>query len=528
MPSPDAPRSATRSADSPAHQLLRHLRCHGLLRRRVAAGVLAAATVLTAACSTTSPTAANGPSGAPGASPSPAGQKAPQRRTADPATLTGLHIITNSSESGQCRYAARYPAIPGADALTDALGKAVQADIDRFAGNGGSESTCGSEQDRPELNISFEILQASGDVAAVRLTTLDYTTAGSGLSTTTYWYDGTTHTSPANAELFTPQALKPLATRIKEQLAHREGADAALLDQVLATDSDTAEVLHDVSFTAHGDLAIDFDRGAVAVPPAGVQHVEIPKDDASSLLSDFGRRSQQLALDPSPGLDLGVTPTADTAPLTKPDAREANCRKVKCLALTFDDGPGPYTKRLLDILAENDAHATFFLVGQNVRTYRTLTRAELDAGHQVGNHTWDHADLTHRNAADIRSEISRTNQAIRSATGTTPTLVRPPYGAVNAAVRGQLKMPIILWSVDTEDWKHHNSSYLADYTIRTARPGDIVLFHDIHATSVAAIPRILRTLTARGYHFVTLTQLYGNRKLRAGITYHANERAYGR
>ncbi|HST84528.1 MAG TPA: polysaccharide deacetylase family protein, partial [Kineosporiaceae bacterium] len=447
---------------------------------------------------------------------------------ADPATLTGLHIITNSSESGRCRYAARYPAIPGADALTDALGKAVQADIDRFAGSGGSESSCDGGQDQPELSISFEILQASGDVAAVRLTTLDYTAAGSGLSTTTYWYDGATHTSPANAELFTGQALKPLATRIKEQLAHREGADPALLDQVLATDSDTADALRDVSFTANGDLAIDFDRGAVAVPPAGAQHIEIPRTDALSLLSDFGRRTQQLAVDPSPGLDLGVTPTADTAPIATPAAREVNCRKVKCLALTFDDGPGPHTKRLLEILAENDAHATFFLVGQNVRTYRTLTRAELDAGHQVGNHTWDHADLTHRKAADVRSEISRTNQAITSATGTTPTLVRPPYGAVNTAVRRQLTMPIILWSVDTEDWKHHDSSYLADYTIRTARPGDIVLFHDIHATSVAAIPRILRTLTARGYHFVTLTQLYGNRKLRAGITYHTNEQAYGR
>jgi peptidoglycan-N-acetylglucosamine deacetylase len=522
MQPPDAPRPATRFAYFRVHRLLGH----GLLQRRAAAGVLAVVAVMTAACSPAPPDAASGPSRAPGASSSPAGQKTPQSRAADPATITGLHIIADSSESGGCRYAVRYPAIPGADRLTDAMAKAVQADVDRFVGDG--ESGCATAADRPELNISFDILLASGDVAAVRLTRLDYTAAGSGLSTTTYWYDGATRTSPANAELFTTEALQPLATRLKEQLATREGADAALLDQVFATGADTADALRDVSFTARGDLVIDFDRGAVAVPVAGAQHVEIPNAEISPLLSDFGRRVQQQAVNPSPGLDLGVTPTADATPIATPDPQDVNCRKVKCLALTFDDGPGPHTKRLLETLATHDAHATFFLVGQNVRTYRTLTHAELAAGHQVANHTWNHADLTRRTAAEVRDQIARTNDAITAATGTAPTLMRPPYGAVNAAVRRQVNMPIILWSVDTEDWKNHDSKNVADYTIRTARPGDIILFHDIHATTVAAIPRILRSLAARGYHFVTVSQLYGSQKLRAGVTYHANEKAYGR
>jgi peptidoglycan-N-acetylglucosamine deacetylase len=514
---PARPQGRTaRSPHSPGRSLIRHL---------VAAGVLTAVTVATAACSPASLKAAGGPAKVPGPSAATA-QPAAQNRAADPATLTGLHIIADSSESGGCRYAVRYPAIPGANTLTDAMAKAVQADVDQFVGTG--KSGCGGTQDRPELNISFEILLASGDVAAVRLTRLDYTAAGSGLSTSTYWYDGATRTSPANAELLTTEALQPLATRLKEQLATREGSDPALLDQVFATPSDTTDALRDVSFTARGDLAIDFDRGAVAVPVAGAQHVEIPNAEISPLLSDFGRRVQRQSVDPSPGLDLGVTPTADAAPIATPDPQAVNCRKVKCLALTFDDGPGPHTKQLLETLARHDAHATFFLVGQNVRTYRTLTNAELAAGHQVANHTWNHADLTRRTAAEVRDQIARTNDAITAVTATAPTLMRPPYGAVNAAVRRQVTMPIILWSVDTEDWKHHDSKNIADYTIRTARPGDIVLFHDIHATTVAAIPRILQTLAARGYHFVTVSQLYGSRKLRAGVTYHANERAFGR
>src|SRR5690349_5625272 len=230
MQSPDTPRPATSSAPFPGRGFVRPG-----LQRRTAAGLLVALALMTAACSATSPaaapTAAGDPSGAPGASSSPAGRKTPQTRTADPATLTGLHIITNSSESGRCRYAARYPAIPGAGALTDALAKAVQADVDRFVGGKGSESGCSGGQDVPELNISFEIILAAGEVAGVRLTRLDRTAAGSGLSTTTYWYDGATHSSPTNADLFTAQALKPLATRLKKELTNREGADAALLDQ---------------------------------------------------------------------------------------------------------------------------------------------------------------------------------------------------------------------------------------------------------------------------------------------------------
>jgi peptidoglycan/xylan/chitin deacetylase (PgdA/CDA1 family) len=515
--------AAWRTAGSP-HSPARRLRLRRPLPHRAAAGALAAVAIVTTSCSTAS---TNAQEPGPADASSVAGENGAGGGAVEPAAITGMHIISNSSESGSCRYAARFPAIPGADSLTEAMGNAVQADIDGFVGDGAGEGGCAGP-DVPELNISFEILLASGDVAGVRLATVDYGAAGSGQSTHTYWYDGATRTAPANAELIGDNSLERLATLIKEQLVDREGADPALLDQVLATPADTADALHDVSFTTDGDLAIDFDRGAVAVPPAGAQHVEIPRAEASSLLSGLGRRIQQYTLDPSPRLDLGVTPTVDTMPTAKPEPKAVDCRRVKCIAMTFDDGPGPHTKRLLETLATHDAHATFFLVGHNVRTYRSLTRAELAAGHEVANHSWDHADLTRRTAAEVRSQISRSNDAITSASGTAPLLMRPPYGAVNDTVRREVKMPIILWSIDTEDWKHRDSTRVADYTIRRTRPGDIVLFHDIHASTVAAIPRILQTLAARGYHFVTVSQLYAGQRLQPGVTYSANEKAYGR
>jgi peptidoglycan/xylan/chitin deacetylase (PgdA/CDA1 family) len=495
-------------------------------RGAVLAGLagLAAVALVISACSGS--IGGDGPAGASGATPDASGGA--RRDPVDPASITGLHVISDGSESGPCRYAARYPAIPGADALTATLGRAVREDVARLTGDDGIGCS-GARADLPELNLDFEIVVASGDVAAVRLTRRDYTAAGSGLSTHTYWYDGATRTSPDNAGLFAgDDALARLAALLEQRLAGREGADRALLDDVLATPRSTASALTDVTFTGTGDLALDFDRGAVAVPPAGAQHVVIPAAEAAPLLSDLGRRAQRQSTDPAPALDLGVTATADPTPTTTPRPSDVDCRRVKCVALTFDDGPGPDTGRLLETLAAHDAHATFFVVGRNVRTYRSLTRAELAAGHELGNHTWNHADLTRRPDAEIRSQLSRTDDAVTAATGTAPTVMRPPYGALNTAVRRQIAQPIILWSVDTEDWKNRDSTGVADYTLKTVRPGDIVLFHDIHATTVAAVPRILETLAARGYHFVTVTQLYGDQRLRPGAVYHANEDAYGR
>jgi peptidoglycan-N-acetylglucosamine deacetylase len=487
---------------------------------------LAAVALVISACSGSIADGGGGPSGAGGTTPDASGGA--RRDPVDPASITGLHVISDGSESGPCRYAARYPAIPGADALTATLGRAVREDVARLTGDDGT-GCAGARADLPELNLDFEIVVASGDVAAVRLTRRDFAAAGSGLSTHTYWYDGATRTSPANAGLFADDdALARLATLLKERLAGREGADRALLDDVLASPRSTAGALTDVTFTGTGDLAVDFDRGAVAVPPAGAQHVVIPAAEAAPLLSDIGRRAQRQSTTPAAGLDLGVTATADPTPTTTPRPSDVDCRRVKCVALTFDDGPGPDTGRLLETLAAHDAHATFFVVGRNVRTYRSLTRAELAAGHELGNHTWNHADLTRRPDAEIRSQLSRTDDAVTAATGAAPTLMRPPYGALNAAVRRQIAQPIILWSVDTEDWKNRDSAGVADYTLKTVRPGDIVLFHDIHATTVDAIPRILESLAARGYHFVTVTQLYGDQPLKPGTVYQANKTAYGR
>ena len=182
----------------------------------------------------------------------------------------------------------------------------------------------------------------------------------------------------------------------------------------------------------------------------------------------------------------------------------------KTIALTFDDGPGPYTAHLLDILDQYGAKATFFLIGSKVSGQASVVRSIQERGHQLGNHSWSHPELPKLSVDQIAGEIDRTNEAIRQATGVKPSILRPPYGAVNGVVLEQLRlrnMSSILWSVDTRDWADRNSQIVCSRAVAGARPGAVILMHDIHQTSVNAVPCILSSLKQQGYSFVTIQRL---------------------
>jgi peptidoglycan/xylan/chitin deacetylase (PgdA/CDA1 family) len=457
---------------------------------------------LTAACAhgTSEPpvTAADG--ARPGASPSPV-------RTVDPSKIKGLEIASDSSENGSCPFATSYPDVPGAEAMTAAMKKEVERRLAIF--RSGACSGSGGADGR-ELNISHQFLVASGDVLGVRLTTQDQSSAGDGLSTRTYWYDGKADAYRTALGLVADGSRDAFVAALKDQLKDRQGVDAAALDDRFS-DPDTHDAaLYDVAFTADGGLRVHFDRGDVGAPAAGAQTVTIAKKTITPWLSAFGKRAQQQTVSPSRSLDLGAphVPTAAVPTHTASGDDDTDCRKVKCIALTFDDGPAvPESSTLLTHLAKYKARVTFFTVGQNVAAHPDLVRAEAKAGHEIGNHSWNHPDLTRLTPQQIASQLNRTSAAIKAATGRTPTLFRPPYGAVNRTVRAATALSPVLWDVDTEDWKYRDPAKVARTVISKAQPNDVVLLHDIHATSVAAVPEILRTLTARGYHFVTVSHL---------------------
>jgi peptidoglycan/xylan/chitin deacetylase (PgdA/CDA1 family) len=190
--------------------------------------------------------------------------------------------------------------------------------------------------------------------------------------------------------------------------------------------------------------------------------------------------------------------------------RSVDCKVSRCIALTFDDGPhATLTPRLLDMLEKRNAVATFYVLGSRVQGQGKILERALSRGSEIGNHTWDHPNLTKLSPQEINQQINNTNNAIFNATGTYPYTMRPTYGAVNQKVLNSVGMPAVNWSIDTEDWKIKNSQKVAQHAISHARPGAIILMHDIHPTTIDAVPEILDTLIDQGYMFVTVSQLLG-------------------
>jgi peptidoglycan/xylan/chitin deacetylase (PgdA/CDA1 family) len=196
-------------------------------------------------------------------------------------------------------------------------------------------------------------------------------------------------------------------------------------------------------------------------------------------------------------------------------ADNLSCSVVKCVALTFDDGPGPYTDRLLQILKDDDAKATFFLIGNKVAVDPAGAKRIADAGMEIGNHTWEHPNMATIPPEDIAAQFSRANDAIAAATGRTPTLYRPAGGLSTDAVRqtaGRFGLAEILWDVISFDWANDSNTAATRYLLMTQiKPGSVVLFHDTYSSTVDLVYQFIPVLKANGYRMVTVSELLGPR-----------------
>ena len=194
----------------------------------------------------------------------------------------------------------------------------------------------------------------------------------------------------------------------------------------------------------------------------------------------------------------------------------------KLIALTFDDGPRrSTTTALLDGLEARGVRATFFLIGKQLDHNEDLIRRMDAQGHQIGIHTYDHVSLTGLSKADFDAQVALTRQKLMAILGHDGFLLRPPYGAVDEAVRKNAGCPIILWSIDPEDWGDQNAPREVEHVVSQARDGAIILMHDIFPASVEAALEIVDRLHAQGYLFVTVEELFAARHiaLEPGETY---------
>jgi len=261
--------------------------------------------------------------------------------------------------------------------------------------------------------------------------------------------------------------------------------DHAFLD-TLANKSQTSETLKESSF------AIDRENQELITSLDGLEQ--------RTKFSDLeGRLSYEFS-EPMFGLN----------PFTYKNPDSIDCKISKCLALTFDDGPGVHTDRLLDILKYSHAKATFFVLGHRVSAFSGQIARIANEGHDLGNHSWIHRNLPKFSYTFVLDDLRGTTNVIQHTSTQRIKFLRPPYGNINSTVRNAaatLNQQIVLWSIDPQDWLYKNATQVCNHVVSRARPGSIILLHDIHPTSVDAAQCIINRLSEQ-YTFVNLTTLY--------------------
>lgn len=340
-----------------------------------------------------------------------------------------------------------------------------------------------------------------------------------------------------------------LADRLRSRIAEREpDADADRKESLFESEYGLIESGTEPSagnfdfivFRDDGTVLLRFDKYQVASGVERTVEVELAADALSDLLRPEIRRLLGIAVDETTlkagfGQAVARVWTPASSPLAmlaqSPSGRiptlsrlmrmssssssqaeqeaegEVNCHEVACVALTFDDGPSYYTEGLLDTLKEHNVKATFFVLGTQVRIQSETVQRMFREGHQIGNHTWDHPNLTKMSEEQIREQLQLTDNLIVQIIGESTPFLRPPYGAYNDKVLAASGLPIIFWSVDPLDWKDRDAATVAARIV-DAPAGAIILAHDIHKSTVAAVPAIIAALHGRGIHFVTVSKLF--------------------
>lgn len=191
------------------------------------------------------------------------------------------------------------------------------------------------------------------------------------------------------------------------------------------------------------------------------------------------------------------------------------------IALTFDDGPNHNTAKILTTLEKYHIKATFFILGRNIEGNEKVIKKMSDLNMEIGNHMYSHKLLTKLTSDEITKEIKKVDNLIFEITGKNPTLIRPSYGSYNNRIKKIMDRPIIIWNIDTLDWKYHNSKKIYKRVMKSISDGDIILMHDIYNATANSLELIIPELLKEDYQFVTVSELlyYKEKSLEKGKVY---------
>jgi len=439
----------------------------------------------------------------------------------------GIKIITETSNDKYIPFAIQYPQSlhsPFNEAISKYITTAKQHYLTTM-----EENKKLGRKFTGELNISFETLSHhSGNYSFVLVNS---SSTGEANSTTQI---RSFHLNPETGETFTiadlferdPKNLETLSTIVREAIYN----DPTLAHHLFPEEAhiQTAPIWANFDNFAITDesLILYFDEYELAAGAVGPPIIAIPLSDLYSFLSD----KFQLVVEDTDENTITKDPVNEENAATPPKNTESSTNQdnsnndttedetegsteevengIKQIALTFDDGPDPkVTIQILETLNKYDAKATFFMLGSRVEYYPEIAKKVQEAGHELGNHTWNHPDLTKAGVAKVRNEINETSSIIENVTGQKVTAFRPPYGAVNKVVRSQTNLPVVLWDVDTLDWKHRDPDQLLVHVNGATKDGSIILMHDIHQSTADGLDAVLAYLQSEGYTFVTVSEL---------------------
>ncbi|KGO01034.1 polysaccharide deacetylase family protein [Porphyromonas sp. COT-290 OH3588] len=272
---------------------------------------------------------------------------------------------------------------------------------------------------------------------------------------------------------------------------------------------------YDALFFDHeGNWYVTFDKYQIASGSMGTFTVPVPSWVVRRYVHPDILRRLGRSLEPDAPQEIAdlEKPEEAARPLTDDDSSASR------VALTFDDGPSVYTPRLLDILKQEGVKATFFVLGKSAAVQKQTMKRMVEEGHNIGNHSYDHKNFAKISVEEARRQIGRTDEIVGEVAGQRPSYFRFPYGAYTQDKLTLVNRPIMGWSVDPLDWKYKDADRVA-LEMSKAGPNAIVLAHDIHKTTIEAIPQVIRNLKAKGYRIVTLDELFAGRTLKNNQVY---------
>jgi peptidoglycan-N-acetylglucosamine deacetylase len=405
-----------------------------------------------------------------------------------------------------------HPEFPGAEEFSAALHGHIDREVMDFRG---------ASRDPVGLEIAWQVVAADEGVLGVRLVRTEEDLHGTRQAYETYWYDvATGHTGFSTELLADDAALAELNGLVGEALGDHPSVDHQGLLPVMRT-------YDSIGFNSAGDLVVEFDDGHLSPvveghPPdasPGRVAAVVAADRVEPLLSDLGERARRASATGEPVLSVSEPDTEmEAAPVVPGVVTErgpdVDCTdpEVKCVALTFDDGPVDATAHVLDILAEEEVTASFFLNGNPLLTRPWLARRIYAEGHELASHNDLHESMSEDfEPEELPAQVAMVSAAVRRQTGFSVELFRPPFGATNGDVKAELarqEMAEVLWTVDSEDWTGSDRDTIADRVVDMVEPNGVVLLHDPQPPTVAAVPEIIERLREKGYVFVTTSQAF--------------------